>query len=264
MTHISRRLSVALMGLVILASCASLLAPHSATLLPNSTFRMQLQGSLPEQVRADVFVLDLFDAPADTIARYQAQGAIVLCYFSAGSSEDWREDRAAFADAIIGKKMQGWDGEHWLDVSNIPALMQVMRPRLQLAKNKGCDGVDPDNMNVHTQDSGFALTPQHMLDYARTLAAEAHRLGLKIGLKNNIVQSADLVAHFDFAVNESCVKYNQCHHVLPFVAAGKPVYAVSYLEDDAPRVCGLLRKYGFSGGIGNRALNRPTQHCSSL
>jgi len=40
-----------------------------------------------------------------------------------------------------------------------------------------------------------------------------------------IEQIPDLVDVFDFAVNEQCVKYDECDVYAPFVRAGKPVSA---------------------------------------
>jgi hypothetical protein len=40
-----------------------------------------------------------------------------------------------------------------------------MSTRLALASSKGCDGVDPDNVDGYDNDSGFDLTPSTALDY---------------------------------------------------------------------------------------------------
>ena len=42
------------------------------------------------------------------------------------------------------------------------------------------------------------------------LADLAHERGLSIGLKNDLDQVADLVDHFDFAINEECCQYEEC------------------------------------------------------
>ncbi|CAN0308119.1 unnamed protein product [Hapterophycus canaliculatus] len=31
--------------------------------------------------------------------------------------EDWRDDAEDFPDSTIGLRMDGWDGERWLDVN---------------------------------------------------------------------------------------------------------------------------------------------------
>ena len=42
-------------------------------------------------------------------------------------------------------------------------------------------------------------------------------LNLSIGLKNDVDQVADRLAHFDFAISESCFVYNECDTLLPFI-----------------------------------------------
>ena len=60
-------------------------------------------------INADIYDIDLLDAPSQTIADLQADGKKVICYFSAGTYEDWCD----------------------------------------LAVTKGCDGVEPDNMEAY-------------------------------------------------------------------------------------------------------------------
>lgn len=37
--------------------------------------------------------------------------------------------------------------KQWLDVTQISLLAPIMRARLDLAKSKNCDGVEPDNVS---------------------------------------------------------------------------------------------------------------------
>lgn len=82
--------------------------------------------------------------------------------------------------------------------------------RIQACKAKGFVAVDPDNVDGYTNDPGFPLTADDQLDYNKFLAATAHSLDLSVGLKNDVGQLAELVDHFDFAVNEQCHVYSEC------------------------------------------------------
>lgn len=42
-----------------------------------------------------------------------------------------------------------------------------MQARLDLAVQKGCDGVEPDNVDGYQNNSGFPLTAQDQLAYNR-------------------------------------------------------------------------------------------------
>lgn len=93
-----------------------------------------------------VYDIDLFDTPADTIKQLHSLGIKVLCYFSAGSYENWRSDAKDFKDADLGKPLDGWPGEKWLNL-NSENVRNIMKKRIDLAAQKGCDGVDPDNVD---------------------------------------------------------------------------------------------------------------------
>lgn len=207
-----------------------------------TTWQYQLTGDLVTKYDAEVWGIDLFDNDAAAIAGLQAMGRKVICYFSAGSGEDWRPDYAMLDAAALGKPLDGWPGERWLDFRH-PSVQQVMLGRLDLAVEKGCDGVDPDNVDVYTQDSGFTISATEQLAYNRWMANRAHQRGLAVGLKNDLEQVPDLVDYYDFEVNEQCHEYDECDLAQPFVAAGKPVFNVEYpgeqvdAEALAPSLC---------------------------
>ncbi len=172
--------------------------------------------------------LDVYDTSAATIAKLHSLGKKVIGYISAGSYENWRDDAAKFPVAVLGKDMDGWPGEKWLDIRRIDVLRPIMEARMDMCKAKGFDGIDPDNVDGYANDSGFNLTYSDQIAYNRMLVEIAHARGLSIGLKNDLDQIADLVQYFDFAVNEQCFQYNECDTLMPFIKAGKPVFNVEY------------------------------------
>ncbi len=176
---------------------------------------------------AKLYDIDLFDTDSETIKKLKEDGKIVICYFSAGSYEDWRPDKDKFPKEAIGNPLEGWEGEYWLDIKN-DKVRRIMADRIKLAKKKGCDGVDPDNVDGYENDTGFDLAYKDQLEYNRFLAKTAHNLGLLIGLKNDLDQIKDLVNTFDFSVNEECHQIGECDLLMPFVKQGKPVFNIEY------------------------------------
>jgi len=200
-----------------------------------ASWQWQLLGTVNTGYAVDIYDIDLFDSPTELITQLQQAGRRVICYFSAGSYEAWRPDAAAFAEAAKGKPLEGFADERWLDIRSAD-VAAIMRSRLDLAVQKGCDGVEPDNVDGFANDTGFALSGAQQLDYNRMLADEAHQRGLAVGLKNDLDQVAQLVDGFDFAVNEQCFEFNECEALMPFVAQQKPVLNAEYLQryvDDA-------------------------------
>lgn len=222
-------------SLLLLSACApaslAVMTPIPAaigTLSPLSSWQIQYTGELDLDLEAAVFNLDLFDAPQPAVDELHRRGVYLMCYFSAGSSEDWRADFPQFPPEVLGEQMAGWRGEQWLDIRRLDLLAPIMEGRLDLAAQKGCDGVDPDNVNGYTNDTGFPLTAEDQLVFNRWLARAAHARGLDVGLKNDLEQAAELEPDFDWILNEECFTYQECAMLQPFVQAGKPVFVIEY------------------------------------
>ncbi len=203
-----------------------------------ATWQWQLSGEIDTSYDVDVYDIDLFDAPARLIADLGARGVSVICYFSAGSAEDWRGDVSGLSDAVLGEPLDDWEGERWLDIRSREVL-DLMVARLDLAAAKGCDGVEPDNVQAYGADSGFPLSAADQVAFNVALAAAAHERGLAIALKNAAELIPELIDHFDFSVNEECHEFDECAPYAAFVAAGKPVlnaeYRGEWVDDERAR-----------------------------
>lgn len=199
--------------------------------IPPATVRWQLQLQGTPQLTNGValYELDLFDTPDSTIRAIHSRGARLLCYFSAGTLETWRGDASTVPDSARGAAVDGWPNEYWLDI-RATAVRDLIRRRLDRAQARGCDGVDPDNVDGYLQSTGFSLTASDQLDFNRFLAREAHARGLTVALKNNLNQVAALVGDFDLAINEQCHAYQECSLLQPFVRAGKAVLNIEYAD----------------------------------
>jgi hypothetical protein len=196
----------------------------------NSSWQWQLKDTINRSYNVEIYDIDLFDSNETLIESLKNDGKKVICYFSAGSYENWRSDKDAFPISVLGNIMDGWADEQWLDISN-EELAPVMKARLDLAVQKGCDGVEPDNMDGYTNDTGFTLNADDQLAYNKFIANEAHRRGLSVGLKNDLDQIIKLEPYYDFSVNEQCHEYNECDKMQPFIDANKPVLNAEYLQD---------------------------------
>jgi hypothetical protein len=209
---------------------------------PGTSWQWQLSGEIDTSFDVVMYDIDLFDTPQAVINTLHDDGRVVICYFSAGSYEEWRPDAEQFPAEVIGAPLDGWEGESWLDIRQLDLLAPIMSARLDLAVQKGCDGVEPDNVDGYANESGFPLTNDDQLTYNRWLAQAAHERGLSIGLKNDLDQIPQLVNDFDWALNEQCFEYDECETLLPFIEAGKAVFGVEYTgtpDDFCPRANAL-------------------------
>ena len=184
-------------------------------------------------VRPNVWVIDLYAANGTTpnaagVKAIHRVGGRAVCYVSGGSAEKWRPDYASFA-SILGNALDGWPGERWVDIRALTVLRPLMTVRAEKCRSAGFDAIDWDNVDGYTNNTGFPLAAADQLAYNRLLARITHQLGLAVGLKNDLDQVAELLADFDFAINEQCGQYSgECALLLPFSRAGKAVVQIEY------------------------------------
>jgi len=199
-----------------------------------------------------MYDIDLFDNSAATISTLHSQGRVVICYFST-QYENWRADASSFSSAVLGNNLDNWAGEKYVDIRSA-ALRSIMTARLDLAVSKGCDGVEPDNVDGYTASTGFPLTAADQLDFNRYIATQAHSRGLSVGLKNDLDQSAALQPSFDWALNEQCGQYSECSMLNNFISAGKAVFNAEY-SGSAASVCPAMVASKFSSILKALALD---------
>ncbi|KFA60742.1 hypothetical protein S40285_04715 [Stachybotrys chlorohalonatus IBT 40285] len=191
----------------------------------------------------DIYDLDMFDNEMQTFEVLQAAGKRVICYFSAGSWEEWRDDAGDFDEQDLGSELDGWPGERWVNISS-PGIREIMSSRIALAASRGCDAVDPDNVDGFGNENGLGLTAQDSIDFVRFLAEEAHSHNMAIGLKNAGDIIEDVLDVVQFSVNEQCIEYSECEVFEAFINADKPVFHIEYPESapeltdgDFDRIC---------------------------
>lgn len=218
-----------------------------------STWQIVLEYSLNStSYDASVYDIDLFDNSASTIAELHSLGRKVICYFSAGSYENWRDDAKLFTKDDYKNPLDGWDGENWINTKS-PNVRKLMNARMEVAKSKGCDGVDPDNIDAYDNDNGMGLTKADAVDYVKFLAGSASTLGMSIGLKNSGDIAKEVLPLMQWSVNEQCAQYGECDVLQPFIKAGKPVFQIEYPKS-APsitpaqksKICDNKDSVGFS------------------
>lgn len=222
---------------------------------PGTSWQWQLSGDLDTSLDVAMYDLDLFTASDEAIQQLKARGVRVVCYFSAGTYEPYRADAKSLPFAALGKALPDWPDERWLDVRS-EAVRAFVRKRLDVAAARGCDGVEPDNVDAFDNDSGFPISASDQIAFNRFIATEAHARRLSVGLKNDLRQIPELVASFDWALDEQCMQYAECDDLEPFIDAGKPVFQVEY-GDESLRdgVCAAANRRNFDTLIKHLALD---------
>ena len=244
-----RALTTVAAAFLALAPLLAVAMPAVSTVAPSrritasDTLHIQFAGTLDRSVNASVFEVDCADTPASVVADLHARGKTVIGYVDAGSWENYRADAGAFPQRVLGRVMDGWPDERWLDIRKMGVLKPIMRARMDVCVRKGFDAIEFDNVDGYSNRTGFPLSKQNQVRYDSWLARAASYRGLQPGLKNTVELIPELVSHFDWALNEQCVQYSECGRYRPFVRAGKAVFVLEYRVSVA-RMCAVTKPLG--------------------
>lgn len=233
-------------------------------LTPGTSWQWQINGGVIDETVLDSVVnakkmydIDLFATDASTIQRLHAKGIYVVCYMETGSWENYRPDAGSYPAGVLGNAPAGYPNERLVDIRQLGVLMPIISARLDIARSKGCDGIEPDRDDTYSgYNTGFPLIMQDQLTFNRAVADLAHARGLSIGLKNGASSSgvfeAAMAQFADWALNEECNQFNECGGYSAFIAQDKAVFQVEYTSsgstpssicpaDNAANFDGLLK-----------------------
>lgn len=179
--------------------------------------------------QADVIDVDLFDTPKEEVKKYNGE---VFAYISVGSFETNRPDTKQFPEDIKGNKLENWEKERAINITD-KRVINIMKKRIALAKEKGFDGVEFDNVNVYENEkkfpSGFNLNEQKAIEYFQHLSNYAMSKGLKVMLKNCIYIWKDLEGYYDYVLVENAFMWEEQDELK---GCKKPVFYVEYPKDN--------------------------------
>lgn len=219
-------------------------APAPGRVVSGMRLHYQITGTPQLDAAAELFVLDLFDTEAADLAALHARGRVAIAYLSAGSLEPWRPDADDFPEQAIGSRLASYPNESWLDI-RADSVRTIMHKRLQLARDKGFDGIYPGSLDAYRSQSGFTLSESDQLDYDRFLATEARALGLSPGLSGDFMLGTQLIDAFDWAIAFGCFAADSCTRLTPWVERRKPVFDLE-LEGELSELCPRADALGLS------------------
>lgn len=242
---------------------------EGVSFVPETTFDWDLRADIPADTYYEEAIVDLdpFDNSKALVQALHDKGRKVVAYISVGTVEDWREDADQFPALVIGNKYGGWDGERFLDIRNIELLAPIMRARLDMIKEKGFDAVEPDNIDVYANNSGFDISQQDVITYCNWLIEEAHSRGLSIGQKNATELVPYLVDDFDWILLEDAFEDDFYIEAQPYIAKNKAVFAVEYTDNMnaayfSKNVCPTAKNLKYTAILKKRELNKYIVTCN--
>jgi hypothetical protein len=230
-------------------------------LTPGTSWQWQIDGNTINENVLDgvanpkkMYDIDLFTTDAAVIQRLHTKGIYVVCYVETGSWESFRPDAGTYPANVLGNTLAGFPNERLVDIRQIAILKPIIAARFDLAKAKGCDGIEPDLDDTYNgYTTGFPLTMQHQLAFNRAVADLAHARGMSIGLKNGAsaggVFERAMVQFTDWALNEQCNQFDECGGYQVYIAANKAVFQVEYTQsgETSASVCPADNAANFDG-----------------
>lgn len=201
-------------------------------------------------------VLDVdYQTDPKLIQQYHNYGKRVVCYFSGGTIEKSRDDYKYYTavDGLVRNTYGDWPDEKWLDFRK-EGIKPLIINRMKKAISSKCDAIEVDNLDGYqisdVKDNwSKPLTKEDTIKFAQWLGNTAHSLGISIGLKNIPGLISSVGPYFDFAINESCIRYkNECAMYRNFIKSGKPVFGITYgsFSGQLDTMCRELNGVGMS------------------
>jgi hypothetical protein len=227
-----------------------------------ASWQWQLSGAVDTSLPVAVYDID-WESDGAVVAALHALGRRAICYVNVGAWEDWRPDAAEFPAGAIGADYPGWPGEKFLDIRSAQ-VRAVLERRFDTCRAKAFDAIEPDNMDVFELGaaSGFPLTTDDGIAYARWLAGAAHRRGLGIGQKNAASITGAVHPSFDWALSEGCyADGNWCPDFQPYLDAGRPVFMCEYQAATFAAACSWAVPRGYSPILKGLDLGAPVTFC---
>jgi uncharacterized protein (TIGR01370 family) len=185
---------------------------------------------------AKVVDVDAFSTSKRTVTSLHIDGKVVIAYLSVGTMDIQREDASDFPPEILGKPYPDFPDERFIDIRQIDKIKPIITKRLDLIKEKGFDGIEPDNIDLYAWDedgknaTGFSIEQAENEKYIDFIIDEARKRGLSVGQKNATDLSEKYVNKFDWVLVESAFKLKFEDDVKIYPQKGKPVFAVEYTD----------------------------------
>lgn len=195
---------------------------------PDEQFYWQLQGTVNTSRPELVYDIDGFDNTSETVSTLKSAGKYVIAYFSAGTYENWRPDEGDFPSGVKGNNVDGWAGEKWLDVTQVATLQPIMEGRVAIAKSKGFQAIEWDNLDGYDNSTGFSISQAQQKTYLQMLADITHAQGLAAIFKNVPDFASWGASRFDGVIGEEAYEWAEEASYDPWHTASKPVWIVEY------------------------------------
>ncbi len=235
-----------------------------------NTFEWRLDSIAPSEVsqyNCNIIDIDAFSATKELVGAFHARGIKVIAYISVGTFEFYRPDLNLLPPEIVGNIYPAWPDERFLDIRQIDKMKPFITSRFDMIREKGFDGIEPDNIDTYGEVTGFDLKLDDVKTFCEWIIKEAHNRGLCIGQKNTEELVPLLYKKFDWALTEDIFYQNIQNDYSVYITDGKPVFSAEYTDEmDITHfntsVCNKAVQLKYFAFLKHRDLTRWTYECN--
>jgi len=212
--------------------------------------------------------LDVFDTDKKIIDNLKSEWKIVIWYINVWSIEKYRDDYNDFPKSVVWKTYPWWEDEKFLDIRKYKKFQELILNRLDIAKEKWFDGIEPDNMDTYDNynETGFNIYQWNSEEYLIWLSQEVNKRWMFLIQKNAPELSERMQKYFDGALLEGAF-YNKFEDkFLNYTKNWKTVFNVEYTDNTNKKeflenICPKSKKIWFISILKNRDLDKYILSC---
>ena len=197
--------------------------------------------------------IDLYTPAIHALDALHNSGRHAIAYGTVGDAEDFRPDYQQMIDfdnpcggCFIGQPFsKTFPNEYYVNINNDKGqadfMRKVYRGRMDRAAAAGFESFEPDVMFAAGNNSGFTISCATQLAFNLNVAGDAHADNMSVAAKDLGYACSDptyelnnpqIVAAFDYVVDEQCWQYGFCQDYntgnYNFYSAGKAIFNVEY------------------------------------
>ncbi len=183
--------------------------------------------------KSQIIDLDVLDTPKKVIDILHKDLNIVIWYINVWAIENYRDDYKDFSDEIVWRVYPWWEDEKFLDIKNYDKFKYLILNRLDIAKEKWFDWIEPDNMDTfdNQEETWFKITKEDEINYIKWLNKEVKKRWMFLIQKNAPELSNSLDDILDWVLIEWAFYNNIFKYYLNYIKKWKIVLNVEYTDN---------------------------------
>jgi hypothetical protein len=166
-----------------------------------------------------------------------------VIYFNAGAWENFRIYLQPYPKEVIGKNMNGWEGEKWLNISDGRVFSTLVKniedvvQKIKIAYPNWVPKIDLDNLDSYNQKTGFKIDKVDQIRYINEIVSWFHKRfdgGVCVRNCEEIIGEI----HPDAVLCEQGIQDN---FLLNYANCDYPIFDIEYYKNSIAAALGKMK-----------------------